>query len=316
MIKRILFLGLWCLLPLAAFAQTPPPNDGREADRVAIREHIEGIFRAYINKDRQKVQATHSEDWRGFLVGTSHIIRGIDEYMQAADSSLKNPKAGMVEFSFPEFDIIFQGTDIALVCYVADITRKVGDTLIADKYRTLDVYARRNGDWIQIASNTARHPEAIAKNFSQPVPITPPMRQSLLDAREEVWRAWFSNDQAKLEKLIPSEAIAINSGSETWANRDQILTTAKQFAAQGAKLIRLEFPRTDIQVFGQTIILYTTYLYETEADGKRTTVSGRGTEMFVMRDNRLVNVGWHLEHDRQGLEKSQGLAVEKEKPAH
>lgn len=314
MIKRILFLGLFCLLPVTVFAQNQPPNDDREADRTAIREHIEGIFRAYINKDRKTVQATHSEDWRGFLIGTQHIIRGIDEYMQAADSSLKNPTAGMAKFSFPEFDVIFQGPNLALVCYVADIEGKVGDTPFTDKYRTLDVYARRNGAWIQIASNTARHPEAIAKNFSQPVPVTPQTRQSILDAREEVWRAWFSNDQAKLEKLIPPEVIAINGGSETWANRDQILASARQLAAKGTKLIRLEFPRTDLQIFGRTIILYTTYVYETETDGKRTTVSGRGTEMFVIRDNTLVNVGWHLETDGQELDKSQGSAVEKEKP--
>ena len=59
--------------------------------------------------------------------------------------------------------------------------------------------------------------------------------------------------------------------------------------------MRLEFPRTEIQVYGQTVILYTTYLYEVEAKGRRTTKSGRGTEIFVRRGNELVNVGWHLD---------------------
>ena len=51
----------------------------------------------------------------------------------------------------------------------------------------------------------------------------------------------------------------------------------------------------NIAIYGNTIILYTTYLYEVEKDAKRTTVSGRGTEMFVQRGNALVNVGWHLD---------------------
>jgi hypothetical protein len=43
------------------------------------------------------------------------------------------------------------------------------------------------------------------------------------------------------------------------------------------------------------IIIYTSYLYEIEANGKRTTRTGRGTEMFVRRGNDLVNTGWHLD---------------------
>lgn len=30
-------------------------------------------------------------------------------------------------------------------------------------------------------------------------------------------------------------------------------------------------------------------------NGKRTTASGRGSEIFVIRDNQLVNTGWHLD---------------------
>jgi hypothetical protein len=63
----------------------------------------------------------------------------------------------------------------------------------------------------------------------------------------------------------------------------------------GAKLLRLEFPKTELQVYGNTVIVYTTYLYEIEANGKRETRSGRGTEMFVRRGDDLVNVGWHLD---------------------
>ena len=48
-------------------------------------------------------------------------------------------------------------------------------------------------------------------------------------------------------------------------------------------------------MYGSTIIVYTTYLYETESGGKRSTRNGRGTEIFVVRDGELVNTGWHLD---------------------
>ena len=62
------------------------------------------------------------------------------------------------------------------------------------------------------------------------------------------------------------------------------------------ELLRLEFPKTEMQVYGNTVIIYTTYLYELEVGGKRTVTTGRATEMFVLRGNDLVNVGWHLDN--------------------
>ena len=59
--------------------------------------------------------------------------------------------------------------------------------------------------------------------------------------------------------------------------------------------MRLEFPKTEIQVYGNTVLVYTTYVYEIEMNGKRNTSSGRATEMFVRRGDDLVNVGWHMD---------------------
>ena len=95
--------------------------------------------------------------------------------------------------------------------------------------------------------------------------------------------------------MIPEEAIAINSGAKEWSNRAAILEGAKAFADSGAKLVRLEFPKTEIQAYGNTVLIYTTYVFETEKDGQRNTTTGRGTEMFVRRGDELVNVGWHLD---------------------
>jgi hypothetical protein len=62
--------------------------------------------------------------------------------------------------------------------------------------------------------------------------------------------------------------------------------------------VKLEFPKTEIQAYGNTVIIYTTYVYEIEVAGKRSTSKGRGTEMFVHRGDELVNVGWHLDTEQ------------------
>lgn len=298
-VKTCFFLLICSALPAAIFfapvSATMPVSashaDDRASDRAAIRAHIESIFQAFINKDVQKVRATHSEDWRGFLEGSPVAIRGIEEYMQAVGGGLKNPNSGMSGYKITDYDVIFHG-DLAVVCFVADVERRGG---ITTKLRILDVYAKRNGEWIQTGSHTAAHPEAIAKQLSTPVTVSPQMRQNILDAREAVWRAYFTNDRAALEKLIPEEAIAINDGSPVWSDRARILAGSQQFAQSGAKLVRLEFPKTEMQVYGNVIIIYTTYLYEIESQGQRRAVTGRGTEIFVRRNNILVNSGWHLD---------------------
>ncbi len=291
MFKKLTLLSLLFLATFTPLANAQT-DDGRAADRAAIRAHIESIFQAFINKDGDKLRATHSEDWRGFLEGSPVAIRGIEEYMRAVSDGLKNPNSGMSGYKITDFDVLFHGADLAVVCFVSDIEFRGGGN---SKLRILDVYARRNGHWIQAGSHTVVHPQAMAKQMATPVDLPAQTRQQILSAREAVWRAWFTNDRAKLEKMIPEDAIAIDSGSEVWGTRATILDGAKKFAEGGAKLVRLEFPRTDFQVYGRTIILYTTYLYELERNGQKSTHSGRGTEIFVIRDGELVNTGWHLD---------------------
>jgi hypothetical protein len=125
--------------------------------------------------------------------------------------------------------------------------------------------------------------------------LTPAERKALLEARESVWRSFFSNDRAVLEKLIPEETIVMDPGSPEWGNRRSVLEGAARFAKSGAKLVRLEFPKTEIQRYGGVAIIYSTYLYEIEEQGRRTPFSGRVTEIFVMREGRWVNPGWHME---------------------
>ena len=277
----------------------------RSADAAAIRAHIESIFQAFIDGDQDKIFATHSEDWRGLLEGSRTPIKGIDEYMRANGIEWPRPAnaprvtpylpAGTT-YKVSDFDVHFYGPELAVASFFGEFQRKDGNTtLTLRRFRIMDVYAKRKGSWIQVASHTVIDPDWRAEQLSQPRTVTPEIRERILAAREAVWKAWFANDRALLEKLIPEEAIAIDSGQEGWSNRAAILDGAKRFAESGGKLVRLEFPKTEIQAYGNTVIIYTTYIFETEVNGKRTTTSGRGTEMFVRRGNDLVNVGWHLD---------------------
>jgi ketosteroid isomerase-like protein len=120
----------------------------------------------------------------------------------------------------------------------------------------------------------------------------------LLKTREAVWRAWFANDTKALQELVPPDTIVISAGEEKWKNQADILRSAAQFQANGGKLIRLEFPRTEIQRFGDVAITYSQYLYETEVGGKRSMESGRVTETFVLRHGKWTNPGWHTDAEK------------------
>ena len=121
-----------------------------------------------------------------------------------------------------------------------------------------------------------------------------PRLARLLADREAVWRAWFENDQQRLVQLLPSDVVAIGNDT-TWQNRAAVLAAAQAFAQSGTKLVRLDFPRTEQQVFGDVAILYSRYEFELEKNGKRSLQAGRATEVFVWRDSLWQNTGWHLD---------------------
>jgi hypothetical protein len=287
-----------------ATIQPPPVTEDREADREAIRAHIGSIFQAFIDWDVDKLYATHSEDWRGYLEGSRVPIKGIEEYMRAngidwpEDKGTKPQPDPTRTYSMKDFDVKFYGPDLAVACFMGDFEKKgTNPAEVLNRFRIMDLYAKRDGAWIQVASHTVVDPLWRAERMGQPQNVQPQMRERILKAREAVWRAYFTNDQATLEKVIPAETISLDDGSKEWGNRESILASAKRLGESGAKLVRLEFPKTEMQVYGNTVILYTTYLYEVELNGQRKTTTGRGTEIFVRRGNELVNSGWHLEND-------------------
>jgi ketosteroid isomerase-like protein len=266
----------------------------RAADREAIRAHIDSIFQAFIKKDIAALRATHADNWLGYLEGSRTMIKGIDGYM---DWNYVDPKSpyGMKSYKMREFDMIFKG-DAAFVCFVAEVESNTPNGPHHRALRISDFYTKQAGHWIQNGSDTALHPESTEEQLSSPRPLPDQMKKSLLEAREAVWRAFFAGDRATLEKLIPEETVTIEAGeNNNWSNRQVILEGAERFAKGGGKLVKLEFPKTEIQVYGYTAVIYSNYAYELEAGGEHINRAGRVTEVFVLRKGQWVNPGWHMD---------------------
>ena len=265
----------------------------RAADREAIRAHIDSIFQAFIKKDNAALRATHAENWLGYLEGSRTMLKGIDKYMEWNEQDPKSPY-GMKSYKMREFDMIFKG-DSAFVCFVSDIESVTPNGPFQRALRICDYYTKDNGSWIQSGSDTALHQDSLERQLTSPRTLPEQMKKSLLEAREAVWRAYFAGERATLEKLIPEETIAIEAGHNNWSNRQAILGSSAEFAKNGGKLIKLEFPKTEIQVYGPTAVVYSDYAYELEVGGKRVSNAGRVTEVFVQRKGQWVNPGWHMD---------------------
>jgi ketosteroid isomerase-like protein len=265
----------------------------RTADREAIRAHIDSIFQAFIKKDAAALRATHAQNWLGYLEGSTTMIKGIEGYMEWNHVDPKSPY-GMKSYKMREFDMIFKG-DAAFVCFVADVESHTPNGPFHRVLRISDFYTKQDGKWIQSGSDTALHPESVEAQLQSPRSLPDQMKQRLLEAREAVWRAYFGGDRAALEKLIPEETIAIEAGDNNWSNRQTILDGSERFAKSGGKLVKLEFPKTEIQVYGYTAVVYSNYAYELETGGQRVNQAGRVTEVFILRKGQWVNPGWHMD---------------------
>ena len=269
----------------------------READAKAIRHEIERIFQAFIDKDRQGLIDTHHKNWRGYLTGSRTVIKGLDGYMSASvGRDGMGPKGqGMVGYKIHEYDTVFYG-DTAVVSFVAEGFYKYGDRDATTKMTLIDVYVKDNGRWIQAASQTSTHPDTQLARMSELRELGDAEKASLLKAREAVWRAWFGGDAAALKKLLPPELITLGEGDD-FGTFEPTLQSSLGFAKSGGKLRSISFPRTEFQAYGQTVIIYTTYVLETEHSGKANREQGKATEVFVRRGTDWLNTGWQLAPD-------------------
>jgi ketosteroid isomerase-like protein len=266
----------------------------RSSDVAAIRQHIESICQAFVDKDRKKLEQTHGKDWRGFTPWSGHVIRGLEGYMNEGTFEPGTPKGqGMVGYRISDFDVVFYG-NTAVVSFVLDVDRMYGTGKTTETLTLLDVYNKQPDGWIQVASNTSLHPDEIDRMMSRGRQIGESERAEILKAREAVWRAWFAGDIAALEKLVPPELITIDPGAKSFGTRASNFDSSRRSAASGTKLTRLVFPRTEFQAYGQTVILYTTYEMDLTGGGKTSTERGAATEVFVRQNGNWINTGWQL----------------------
>ena len=133
-------------------------GDGQERDREKILAHIHGIFRAYLEGNRDAIRNAHSEDWTGFLGPSTKIERGIEDYMGHADRSLSRFEGTGYEILDTEVQLY---GDVAIVFYVAEYRardRQSGKD-VTIPLRSIDVYRREKAGWNQAGSHITPIPE-------------------------------------------------------------------------------------------------------------------------------------------------------------
>lgn len=122
-------------------------------------------------------------------------------------------------------------------------------------------------------------------------------KAELLALREAAWRAWFTNDRAAFERIVPAELVALGWGGGAWQDRSATLVSMADFAKGGQVIQQLEFPQNVFQQYGDVVILYTAFrIVLADPAGTTSRTEGRGTEIFVRRDGRWIHTGWHLDH--------------------
>jgi len=272
-------------------AQSVPAD--RASDAARIKAEIERICQAFVDKDRETLVATHGRNWRGFVPMGDHVIRGIDGYMNEATFPPGTPKnVGMSSYKLRDFDVVFYG-DSAVATFVLDTEVAYGGAKRQQTLTILDVFQKEPAGWIQVASNTSLPGDEVERRFSQARSLDQDERKALMDARESVWRAFFAGDAKALTALLPPDLITLE-GPGSFGTLESNLAGSRGFAASGGTLTRIAFPRTEVQVYGATAILYTTYELDLLAGGKKTTQRGAATEVFVQRDGKWINTGWQL----------------------
>jgi ketosteroid isomerase-like protein len=129
-----------------------------KSDAEQILSHIRSIFQAYLDKDRETIRRTHTDDWVGFQGPSTKIERGIEAYMVNAEKSLAQIDGTGFELLDTEVQIF---DDLAIVYYVARYDYRDGQGHDGSvPLRSVDVYRRQSGEWIQIGSHIGTIPES------------------------------------------------------------------------------------------------------------------------------------------------------------
>jgi hypothetical protein len=131
---------------------------------------------------------------------------------------------------------------------------------------------------------------------------TPTVNQQILATRDTVWRAWFANDTARLNRLLPRATTAGEGASQVeWADRKTILEQSREFARNGGKLERLDFANTQVSQSGDVAVVNADYRTVTRNGSRVDTTRGHATEVFVRGANGWMNPFWHLGRSAGGV---------------
>jgi hypothetical protein len=125
----------------------------------------------------------------------------------------------------------------------------------------------------------------------QATPIDP----EVLRLREAAWRAFFGGDEQTLGDMLPEDFIGLGMTDEPFADRATTLAASRAFREKGGRLVRLTFPETQAQRFGDAVVLYGRFEVVIQSGGAERSLRGRLTEMFVKREGKWWHPGWHLD---------------------
>lgn len=126
-------------------------------------------------------------------------------------------------------------------------------------------------------------------------PAVEAIEPQVLRLREAAWRAWFAGDEAALRGMLPPEFIGIDMVDGPFSGLEKTVAEARAYRESGGRLVKLEFPETRAQRFGDVVVLYGRYAVTLATEEKEQTFAGRLTEVFVRRDGRWWHPGWHLD---------------------
>jgi len=59
-----------------------------------------------------------------------------------------------------------------------------------------------------------------------------------------------------MEELVPAGTIVMSGGEQQRKHRSDVLRSSAEFHSKGGRLVRLEFPRTEVQHFGDEAIVW------------------------------------------------------------
>jgi len=140
------------------------PTENREKDRKEIMEHIDSIFRAFADKDRDTLFRTHMEHWKGFTVRSRTVIRSRADYISEIQNFLEYQH--WTSYEVLEDDIAFYDKT-AIVTYIAHVTGNDSHMKpFESKLRIMDIYIDTDEGWNLAASSISLHPDAIDRHLT------------------------------------------------------------------------------------------------------------------------------------------------------